>query len=152
MRRRNILALSERNVARHKALVSQAQDRASLGADTAADVTQAQSRLQRALSNLSEAKAALLVAEETYTRLTGLPAAGRLQPVPMPPELYAGPKDAIAQAEQSNPKLAAYMQDIRASRGERELADAAMYPTFNLEAGPNYTDRGGSTDRWVLQL
>lgn len=152
MRRRNILALSERNVARHKALVSQAQDRASLGADTAADVTQAQSRLQRALSNLSEAKAALLVAEETYTRLTGLPAAGRLQPVPMPPELYAGPKDAIAQAEQSNPKLAAYMQDIRASRGERELADAAMYPTFNLEAGPNYTDRGGSTDRWVYSF
>ena len=141
LRRRNILALSERNVARHKTLVGQAQDRASLGADTAADVTQAQSRLQRALSNLSEAKAALLVAEETYTRLTGLPAMGRLQPVSLPPELYSGPKDAIAQAEQNNPKLAAYLQDIRAARGERELADAAMYPTLNLEAGPNYTDR-----------
>ena len=152
LRRRNILALSERNVARHKTLVGQAQDRASLGADTAADVTQAQSRLQRALSNLSEAKAALLVAEETYTRLTGLPALGRLQPVSLPPELYSGPKDAIAQAEQNNPKLAAYLQDIRAARGERELADAAMYPTLNLEAGPNYTDRGGASDRWVYSF
>ena len=65
---------------------------------------------------------------------------------------HSGPKDAIAQAEQNNPKLAAYLQDIRAARGERELADAAMYPTLNLEAGPNYTDRGGASDRWVYSF
>ena len=149
LRRRKIYELSETNVAHHKGLVAQAQDRASLGADTAADVTQAQSRLQRAYSSLSEAKAALLVAEETFVRLTGLPAASRLQPVSMPPQLYSATQAVLDQAKKSNPKLAAYLQDIRASRGQRELADAAFSPTLNLEAGPNYTNLGGASDRWV---
>ena len=152
LRRRKIYELSEDNVAQHKGLVAQAQDRASLGADTAADVTQAQSRLQRAYSSLSEAKAALLVAEETYVRLTGLPAASRLQAVSMPPQLYSATQAVLDQAKKSNPKLAAYLQDIRASRGERELADAAFSPTLNLEAGPNYTNLGGTSDRWVYSF
>ena len=152
LRRRKIYELSEDNVTHHKGLVGQAQDRASLGADTAADVTQAQSRLQRAYSSLSEAKAALLVAEETYVRLTGLPAASRLQPVSMPPQLFAATQAVMDQAKKSNPKLAAYLQDIRASRGERELADAAFSPTLNLEAGPNYSNLGGASDRWVYSF
>ncbi|WP_291332945.1 TolC family protein [Desulfovibrio sp.] len=152
LRRRKIYELSEENVAQHKGLVAQAQDRASLGADTAADVTQAQSRLQRAYSSLSEAKAALLVAEETYARLTGLPAASRLQTVSMPPQLFAATQAVMEQAKKSNPKLAAYLQDIRASRASRELADAAFSPTLNLEAGPNYTNLGGASDRWVYSF
>lgn len=152
LRRRKIYELSEENVAHHKSLVGQAQDRASLGADTAADVTQAQSRLQRALSSLSEAKASLLVAEETYTRLTGLPAASRLQAVTMPPQLYTAAQAVLEKAKKSNPKLAAYLQDIRASRAERELADSAFSPTLNLEAGPNYTNLGGTSDRWVYSF
>ena len=152
LRRRKIYELSEENVAHHKSLVGQAQDRASLGADTAADVTQAQSRLQRALSSLSEAKASLLVAEETYTRLTGLPAASRLQTVTMPPQLYTSSQAVLEKAKKSNPKLAAYLQDIRASRAERELADSAFSPALNLEAGPNYTNLGGTSDRWVYSF
>ena len=152
LRRRKIYELSEENVAHHKSLVGQAQDRASLGADTAADVTQAQSRLQRALSSLSEAKASLLVAEETYTRLTGLPAASRLQAVTMPPQLYTASQAVLEKAKKSNPKLAAYLQDIRASRAERELADSAFSPALNLEAGPNYTNLGGTSDRWVYSF
>lgn len=152
LRRRKIYELSEENVAHNKSLVGQAQDRASLGADTAADVTQAQSRLQRALSSLSEAKASLLVAEETYTRLTGLPAASRLQTVTMPPQLYTASQAVLEKAKKSNPKLAAYLQDIRASRAERELADSAFSPALNLEAGPNYTNLGGTSDRWVYSF
>ena len=152
LRRRKIYELSEENVAHHKGLVSQAQDRASLGADTAADVTQAQSRLQRAYSNLSEAKSALLVAEETYARLTGLPSASRLQPISMPPQLYSATQAVIDQAKKSNPKLAAYLQDIRASRALREESDAAFSPSLNLEAGPNYTNMGGSSNRWVYSF
>ena len=152
LRRRTIYALSEKNVAQHKAILGQAEDRANLGADTAADVSQAQSRLSRALSSLSEAKASLLVAEETYTRLTGMQAYGKLMPVTMPPEIFKGPEPVFDLAEKNNPKLAAYMQDIRAARGERELADSAFYPTCNLAAGPDYTDRGGSSDRWIYSF
>ncbi|MBQ9405821.1 MAG: TolC family outer membrane protein [Desulfovibrio sp.] len=152
LRRRAIYKLSEENVERHKELVGQAEDRAALGADTAADVTQAQSRMQRALSSLSEAKATLLVAENTYTRLTGLPASAKLQPVTLPPQVYASAAAVLKLAEKSNPKLAAYLQDIRAARAAREQADAAFYPSFSLEAGPNYTNRGGADDRWVYSF
>lgn len=152
LRRRIIYDLSEKNVTQHKSILAQAQDRANMGADTQADVAQAQSRLQRALSSLSEAKAMLLVAEETYRRLTGLPSNGKLVSVTMPPEVFSAPEPIFAQAEKANPKLAAYLQDIRAARGERELADSAFLPTFNVEAGPNYSDKGGGTDRWVYSF
>lgn len=152
LRRRSICALSEENVNRHRAILTQARERAELGADTAADVSQAQSRLARALSSLSEAKAALLVAEDAYVRLTGLPAAGKLLPVEMPPETFTGPEPVFDLAQKHNPKLAAYLQDIRAARAERELAESTFYPTFNLEAGPDYTDRGGGSDRWVYSF
>ena len=55
-----------------------------MGADTQADVTQAESRLQRAHSSLSEAEDALRVAYATYSRLTGIYTVGRLDVVPMP--------------------------------------------------------------------
>ena len=152
LRRRTIYALAEENVARHKELVAQAEDRAALGADTAADVTQAQSRLQRALSSLSEARASLLVAEDTYTRLTGLSASEKLKPVTMPPQLFANAKAVMDQAVKANPKLAAYLQDIRTARANRELADSAFYPSLNLEAGPDYSNRGGGTDRWIYSF
>lgn len=152
LRRRAIYALAEENVARHKELVAQAEDRAALGADTAADVTQAQSRLQRALSSLSETRASLLVAEDTYTRLTGLSTSEKLKPVTMPPQIFANAKAVMDQAEKANPKLAAYLQDIRTARANRELADSAFYPTLNLEAGPDYSNRGGGTDRWIYSF
>ena len=55
----------------------------------------------------------------------------------------------MEQAKTSNPKLAAYLQDIRATRASRELAEAAFSPTLNLEAGPSYTNYGGASNRWV---
>lgn len=152
LRRRTIYALSERNVEQHRAILGQTQDRTNLGADTEADVSQAQSRLARALSSLAEAKAALIVAEDTYSRLTGMPPVARMQAVAMPPESFTGPKPVFELAEQHNPKLAAYMQDIRAAQADRQLAESSFYPTFNAEAGPSYSDRGGAYDRWVYSF
>ncbi|MCR5814533.1 MAG: TolC family outer membrane protein [Desulfovibrio sp.] len=151
LRRRSIYEMSLENIRQHKEILAQAQERASFGADTEADVTQTQSRLARAESSLSEAKAALLVAEHTYTRLTGLDPKN-LRPVTMPPDVFTATDKIYELAQKSNPKLAAYLQDIRAARARRELADSAFYPTFNLEAGPSYTDRGGSSDRWIYSF
>ena len=131
--------------------MAQAQERAFLGADTEADVTQTQSRLARAESSCSEAKAALMVAEHTYRRLTVLDPA-KLKTVTMPPDVFTSTAKILELAQKSNPKLAAYMQDIRAARARRESSEAAFYPVFNLEAGPTYSDRGGNTDRWVYSF
>ena len=135
-----------------QSILAQARDRASMGADTQADVTQAESRLQRAHSALAEAEDALRVAYATYSRLTGIYTVGKLDAVPMPAEMPDTAAAFIQMAEKHNPKLAAYLQDIRAAKGEKELAQSAMYPTFQLEAGPEYSDRGGDRDRWVYSF
>ena len=152
LRSREIYALSERNVAQHRAILNMTQDRSSLGADTEADVSQAQSRLQRALSSLAEAQANLLIAEDTYRRLTNMLATPKLEPVNMPPQEFKGPNEVFELAEKFNPKLAAYLQDVRVLIGDKELAESAFYPTINAEVGPTYTDRGGSYDRWVYNF
>lgn len=152
LRRREIYRLSEQNVANHRAILGQTQDRTALGADTGADVSQAQSRLARALSTLSEAQAAMLVAEDTFTRITGLPASPQIQPVGMPRDLYKGPGEIYELAEVNNQHLAAFLQDVRVQQAEKELAESTFYPTFNFEAGPTYSDRGGSYDRWVYSF
>lgn len=152
LRQRKIYELSERNVAQHRAILAMTADRSSMGADTGADVTQAQSRLSRALSSLSEAQANLLVAEDTYSRLTGMAPPSRLDAVPMPPEIFSGPGRVFKLAEKHNPKILAYIQDVRTAVGDKELAESTFYPTINAEVGPTYSDRGGSYDRWVYNF
>ena len=151
LRRRAIYEMALDNVQRHKEILVQAQDRASSGADNMANVTQTQSRLERAESSLSEAKAALIVAEHTYTRLTGLDPKN-LRPVTMPPDVFSSTDKILDLAQKFNPKLAAYMQDIRVARARREQSESTFYPSFNLEVGPSYTDRGGSSDRWIYSF
>ncbi|WP_303879087.1 TolC family protein [Desulfovibrio piger] len=92
------------------------------------------------------------MAYATYSRLTGIYTVGKLDAVPMPVEMPDTAAAFIQMAEKHNPKLAAYLQDIRAAKGEKELAQSAMYPTFQLEAGPEYSDRGGDRDRWVYSF
>ena len=142
LRTRTLVQLAEENVRVHERILGLAQDRVNVGADTQADFTQAQSRYQRALSSLEEQKDALRVAEDTYTRLTGLPATDRLKEVPMPPEIFKNAARVFEQAEQFNPTLAAYMEDVRTATAGRELTESAFYPSFSLTAGPNYYTRG----------
>ena len=141
LRRRAIYDFSVKNVDNITSILRQAEERASLGADTRADVSQARSRLSRAKSSLSEAKAALLVAEDAYTRLTGLPPSALERVNPQTPG-YKNADEVFALAEQKNPRLAAYLGDVRVRRAEYSTARAAYLPVLNLEAGPNYSNRG----------
>jgi len=152
LRRREIYALAQTNVTRHEEILAQVSDRASFGADTAADVSQAESRLARAQSSLVEARASLLEGEDTFYRLTGLLPIDALAPVPLPSNLPTSPEDVFERAKQNNPKLLAYLADIRTAKGEQEVVNSAASPIVNLEAGPSYTDRGGADDRWTYQF
>lgn len=152
IRQRKIYQLSQTNVAKHREILGQTSERSEMGADTQADVSQAQSRLSRALSSLSEAQANLVIAEDTYARLTGLQPPAQLAPVEMPPQVFDGPRPVFEMAEQHNPKLAAYMQDIRVLQADRQLAESAFYPTLNAEVGPTYSNRNRFDDRWTYSL
>lgn len=151
LRNNRLYELARANVRRHEAILAQARERLSLGADSGADVTQAQSRLSRAQSSLAEAEMSLRTARASYTRLTGL-APSRLKEAPLPADMPDSVASFLALAEKHNPALAMYLHEIRRARGERELQQSAMYPTFQLEAGPAYSDRGGNRERWVYSF
>ncbi len=148
LRRREILRLARANVARHKEILASQKERLELGASNSADLTQTEGRLARAMSTLTQAEASLREAEASYIRLTGKPVPPSLAEVPMPDGLYPDIDAVMKAAEQHNPKLKAYLADIRAARGEKELAQSAYHPKISLEAGPTYSDRGGSGSQW----
>ena len=142
LRLRKLLDLAEENVSEHKRLLGLARNRAQEGADTLADVSKAESRLARAQTSLVEAQAALLSGQDTYTRLTTLYGYARLSPVPAATLPYKDMDAVLEEAKTANPKLEAYLQDINAATGQRQLTQSAYYPSVNLEAGPNYMQRG----------
>ena len=149
LRRLEILHLAQANVARHKEILGSQRERLNLGASTSADLTQTQGRLSRAQSTLTQAEASLREAEASYIRLTGRPVPASLSEVSIPDGMFTDPDAVAKEAEQHNPKLKAYLADIRAARGQKELAQSAYHPKINLEAGPRYSDRGGKGSQWV---
>lgn len=152
LRLRRLLKLAEDNVTEHKRLLELARNRAAAGADTLADVSKAESRLQRAYTSLVEAQAAMLNGQDTYTRLTFNQDYNRLQPVVDAPTPYASVDAVMQEAKTANPKLAAYLQDINAAQGQRELSQSAYYPNVNIEAGPSYQQRGDKEKTWTYNF
>lgn len=150
-RQERLHALAEENIRRHNEILRQTKERVNLGADTEADVSQTETRLARARATLTETEAELSSAKSTYMRVTGL-VPERLEKVTLPPRLYKTADAVFEDAKKGNQKLAAYLQDIRVERAKKELAESSFYPTFNIEAGPSYSDRGGNRDRWVTSF
>lgn len=151
LRRREILRLAEANVARHREILASQQDRIAAGVSSTADVTQTEGRLSRAKATLSDAQASLREAEASYIRLTGKAVPEELAEAdaPMP---FAEMDAALVASHRDNPKLKAYLADVRARKGDKELAESAFHPQINLEAGPSYSDRGGNGSQWEKEI
>ena len=151
LRRQQIYKLAQENVASHEDILAKARAREAQGVDTMADVSQAQSRLSRARSTLTEARASLRIGEDTYTRLTGR-SAMNLGPVNMPAKMFKNAEEVLKAAQKGNPKVAAYLEDVKAARAVREQAQSAYSPSLSLEAGPSYSDRDGKSELWTAEF
>ena len=153
LRRTEIYNLAKENVAAHEDILEKARQRAERGVDTMADVSQAQSRLARAKSALSEAEAFLRIGEDTYTRLTAHHLAGvALAPVAMPAAMYESPEQVLDKAREGNPKMAAFKEDVQASRARKQQAKANYSPTIDIEAGPSYSDRDAKREMFTSEF
>jgi len=140
LRRQEIYQLAIDNVARHEDILKKARDRVARGVDTRADVSQAQSRLARAKSAKTEAYASLRNGEDSYTRLTRQPAVN-LEPVFPPADMYANVDEVLKEARKMNPKVAAFLEDVKAASARKEQAASAFTPWIGVEAGPSYSNR-----------
>ncbi len=151
LRRQQIYQLAQENVKHHEDILAKARAREAQGVDTMADVSQAQSRLSRARSSLVEARASLRNGEDTYTRLTQH-SAMNLGPVNLPEKMFKSSEEVLKAAQKGNPKVSAYMEDIKAAAAVREQAHSAYSPSLNIEAGPSYSDRDGKSELWTAEF
>lgn len=151
LRTRRIVELAKENVMRHEEILVYNRARADAGADTGANVSQTEARLARAKSTLSASIAAQNNAEKQYVRLTGTPARA-LASVAHPETVLKNAEEVTAQALQSNPKVRAYQDDVRAAQGKKELSQSAYHPVINLEAGAYSSDRNGSGDEYTSRM
>ncbi len=140
--RRKTLELSKLNVVTHERILSLTRDREATGADTIANVTQTQGRLINAKSTYEDSRASLIQGEDSYVRLTEMPVPVALGPVKQPMKMFSSPNEVIEYAKTNNPKIIAYLADVRTEQANKELAEAAYHPTINIEAGPNYSNYG----------
>ena len=153
LRRAEILELAKENVRAHEDILEKARQRAERGVDTMADVSQAQSRLARAKSALSEAEAFLRIGEDTYTRLTDHSLVGvTLAPVAMPADMYESSAQVLEKAREGNPKMAAYKEDVQAARAVKQQVKAGYSPTIDIEAGPSYSDRDAKRELFTSEF
>lgn len=149
LRRREILQLAKDNVRQHVEILDSQKERVELGAGLLRRRDPDQRPPGRAQSTLTDAEASLREGEASYLRLTGKPVPALLAEVYVPEPMYTGYDAVMEVADKNNPKLKAYMSDIKAARGEKELAESAYHPKINFEVGPSYSDRSGPGSQWT---
>ncbi|MDR0826782.1 MAG: TolC family outer membrane protein [Desulfovibrio sp.] len=143
-RQRRIVALAELNVKNHKSILASQFERHKSGASTMADVTQTQSRLARTEASLTESRAALEVAVSNYKRISGRDP-GQVAAPNAPTEAYPNLEAALIATQAGNLKIRASQSDIKTALSQASLDTSAFHPQVNLEAGPTYSYRSGSS-------
>lgn len=129
---REQVALAERNVADHVAIVDLIRGRAEAGRAAEADLDQAISRLALVRARLIEAQGQERLATSRYTETVGAPP-GDLERPALPDFLEAEDLDAaLATAMDRNPAAHATTASWDARRREVDVARSAYYPKFDV--------------------
>ncbi|HVA34998.1 MAG TPA: TolC family outer membrane protein [Stellaceae bacterium] len=143
VRLRQILALSDKNVQAHSDIVQRVQTRSSGGAGTAASLSQALARYERAQAERDQVRGDLADAEARYLTIVGQ-APGTLEDPPVPVGLLPTDVDASIRAmRNSNPTVKAREADIDSAKAGVELADSRFDPKIDLEVGGDHNHNVG---------
>ncbi len=146
-RQRRILQYAEENRQIHQNMLARVRQRVAGGAGTAADVSQAQSRLDQASASVAETQGALDEAIARYRNIVG-EAPGQLARADFPRGLPGTVEEVVALANRQNPTLNISEADIEAADAEAKGTRNVYYPKLNIEGGVNRNeDVGGVPGR-----
>ncbi len=144
---RDVLAVSDENVAFNQAKVDQLGRGVSAGVTGSADARQAEERLSAALVVRSETEEALDFAEASFMRLVGQPIGQTQMPRSIAGQVPQSLQDALAQARRNNPTLRIAHSDLDTSRANYRKAKAELKPEILFElVGRAGEDIGGFED------
>lgn len=143
----NVNSMMEHEQAQREAL-EEARVRQRLGAAARTDTAQAESRWQKALSDLARAQGKLRQAGAAYQQVIGARPGTLTMPQPFP-GLPKHLDEALAMVD-ANPNVKAAQQAREAASASREVAAGAHLPDVSLTA--SYGRQYEATQRWVTAL
>jgi len=130
-----IVQLQQQNVQALNEQFRATNDRFQVGELTRTDVAQAQARLRAAESQLSVAQANLNASRAVYRRDIGTEPGQLKPPAPYEKLKFASLDAAIAQAFGDHPAIQATRHGVDTAQLQVKVAEGALLPTLNLEAG-----------------
>ena len=142
VRDRAVVDLNASNVEVLRRQLEATEDRFRVGELTRTDVSQAQSRLQRAIADLVTARGALTSSIAAYVNVVGH-GPGELEFPPPAANLPPSEESTIESARVDSPPVIAADYDERAAQSNVKLVEGELYPTVSLNASTAYnTDFG----------
>jgi adhesin transport system outer membrane protein len=146
---RDLVRLSEDNVAYHRQVLDAMRARLQGGGGSQADVDQTEARGARALNTLVEQLQALRDAEAVFTRIVGsFPGNDLSYPEFPAASLPADLDSAVQLAVRNNPTTKIFEADVRTAEAEIELSEVPFYPLVSLEAQTEYNDGTSAVDTY----
>ncbi|MFC0324704.1 TolC family outer membrane protein [Halomonas organivorans] len=134
-RYRELVGLAQANYRKHLEVFNQVEDRTLSGAGRGVDLEQISGRLALAESNLMTEASNLHDVTVRYQRIVGeLPAAELASAPTFGDRLPGDVSRALELAFQGNPDFHAAIEDIEASRAERQGTTSAFHPQLDLVA------------------
>ena len=143
LKAKELIKLSEKNVAVHEKILKDIQSRKDRGLSSDADVAQVQSRLATAQSGLLAAKNNYFDFEANYYDLVG--EYPRELILPKPDANYV-PKDldtAVVMAKEAHPQIRSAIFDIKAADEQIDREKSGYWPKLSLDMEVNQNDDVG---------
>ena len=135
---RDVVALGNSHVRLLERQLRAAEDRFDVGEITRTDVAQAQARLARSRSNLSQDEHELVNAEAEYTRVVGQ-SPEALERATVLPDLPTTQEEALALALEHSPGLREVKSNVKAAGYAVSAAKGRLLPTVNINGSYEYS-------------
>ena len=144
-----LLELAERNLASHKDIYAQIEERTNSGLGSQSDLSQVGGRLARANANLLAAKNQLQDARASYFRLVGEAPQDLVMPKPDLDGLPQDKESFLEIAKVEHPTIIAAMSDVKAAHHQIDGNRANYYPRVTLSLEHSSTEYNNDGDNYV---
>lgn len=153
---REVLALSESNLAVHKDIYRDIKKRADSGIGSTADVSQVEARIAKAHGNLLAAQNNLIDTHTQFTRVVGQAPMGLIYPRADEAKLPLSLDEATDLAYEMHPVIKISKIDVDAARYQYKQSKGNFYPTISIEASQSWRDDAsgdiGQSDETLAML
>lgn len=140
LRSQEFVALARENLKIHQQIADQIRLRSESGVDRKADMSQIETRLALAQSNLVVAEINLEDAKSTYQKIVGRMPEDLVKPSVPPDAIPATLEEATEKALRRHPTLKQAKADLSARREQEEVANAPFWPIVDIEVDKRWSD------------